>query len=268
MQNVAVPHPSHRLANEPVIRSGSGRKEEFQTFSLHEVAVRICIEALAGGSHQTMSPLHVSNHVDCGNTLVLTVGDSPIWASRNDTVLPCELFSSAPQDGSGGIFARHVTHQQCLYHLLATRLDWVGAEELCLYSIASSERSHDDTAFERLVHLANELRAVAQPIAEHSETLQKYMTSDQPCLFVACDSGTVVMASPGFLRSWQRDGTPVGMRFTDLVQGWPQDTSERWSTRIIQLRGNTCPVTIVTFVAGAVETEGRLTSVEINTVTQ
>jgi hypothetical protein len=186
---------------------------------------------------------------------VLTLGGAPIWTSRHEATLPHELFGSAPQDISGGIYARHVTHQQCLYHLLATRLAWIGATELSLHSVSASEASHDDVAFERLALLASELRAVAPSIAEHSEPLRRHLTSDRPALLVTCDSGTVVMATPVFMQAWQQSASPVGMRFTELMQNPVFGMGSPWSARMIQLAGHTCPVTVVTFVSQAKSSE-------------
>ncbi|MEK7774457.1 MAG: hypothetical protein AAB305_01055 [Candidatus Zixiibacteriota bacterium] len=251
MKMISARNSSHGLESEARISLEGRSLADTTGLSLHELAVCICIDALVGGSHQPAPSHRFPEHLSRGNTLVLTLGGTPIWTSRNEAILPHELFGSAPQDISGGIYARHVTHQQCLYHLLATRLTWIGATELSLHSVSSSEASHDDVAFERLALFANELRAVAPSIAELSEPLRRHLTSDQPALLVTCDSGTIVMATPAFMHAWQQSASPVGMRFTDLMQNPVFGMGSSWSTRMIQLAGNTCPVTVVTFVSQA-----------------
>jgi hypothetical protein len=240
---------SHRHSADPLIHSESDKMKDSNGLSLHDLAIRICIEALAGGTDHSQPSQAIYDHIARGNTLVLTLGGAPIWASRHDATLPQEIFSSSPQDVAGGIYARHITHEQSLYYLLATRLTWVGADELCLYSVADSETSHDDIAFERLTYLANEIRSIVKSISGHSASLREHLSSNQPSLFVTCDSGTVVTASPVFLRLWQPDATPIGMRFSELMAIWSRGSKVRWTTRMIHLPGNDAPVTVVTFVS-------------------
>lgn len=267
MPNVVVPKPSHRLPDELLNQATSVVKYDKHQLSLHDLAVLICVEAFADVSDQDKPTIHIPDRITGGNTLVLTLDGSPIWESRSATDFPRELFGSSPQDEAGGVFARHVTLQQSLYYLLATRLVWLGTRELSLYSVATSEQSHDDVSFDQFVLLAQALRDVAQSIADHGEKLQAYLNADQPCLIVSRDSGTVIKASPDFLRAWRKEVSPVGMLFTDIVQDLPPDSGEQWSTRMIHVGGELFPITVVTCAQTQTESVNRIPNLEIQTVT-